>query len=425
MGGITDGLAAVDSTASDKDLREGSFPWALLDKALEFKCMEGQASVPADADRIKGAIEKLQTYSTGGLKEQGSTRLDRVVHGVVALSALSRVLGTNDSARRAKYMRALQNGEHREVRLDLDDLVQIQENPHRMGTHGEPSYEDQLMSMLNESAWQNKPAGVEESAVNEVVEALSLRAASRGGVPSLEVLEIKSPGTVWLSERLGSCSKLRELNLEGCKSLKSLPKRLRKCTALTRLNLAGCTSLMSLPDLSGVLGLRTLFNGPWELSKEGQIVVDENCHDGLMKAWKAAGFKAMHIEDGEIKVGENLLLFPLVKGESAGAPRRAPYEESDEEESGRSWGHAQAGTKPMRVHPDNPRKQTLNQEAAQRGDLRTTRERADQSVLHKVLVFVTVAAFGRYQLGETLFWGVAFTVFVAVIVGWVNRLRGS
>merc|ERR1711924_255018 len=120
MGGITGGLAAVDSTASDKDLREGSFPWALLDKALEFKCMEGQASVPADADRIKGAIEKLQTYSTGGLKEQGSTRLDRVVHGVVALSALSRVLGTSDSARRAKYMRALQNGEHREVRLDLD-----------------------------------------------------------------------------------------------------------------------------------------------------------------------------------------------------------------------------------------------------------------------------------------------------------------
>ena len=65
------------------------------------------------------------------------------------------------------------------MRLDLDDLVQIQENP-----WDEPSYEDQLMGMLNESAWENKPAGVEESAVNEVVEALSLICGTRARIVS-------------------------------------------------------------------------------------------------------------------------------------------------------------------------------------------------------------------------------------------------
>ena len=48
--------------------------------------------------------------------------------------------------------------------------------------------------------------------------------------------------------------------------------RLAQCTALTTLNLYGCDSLTCLPDLSGVPGLKELYDGFGD-PKEGQIGV--------------------------------------------------------------------------------------------------------------------------------------------------------
>ena len=106
--GIADGLAAVDRVAFHKGEREQHFPLDRLDKGLQFKCMEGQASVTADADRIKGEIG------------DGGDKLDRTVHAVVAASALRRALEEGGNRRR-DYMEAVRQGALRQLRIDLRD----------------------------------------------------------------------------------------------------------------------------------------------------------------------------------------------------------------------------------------------------------------------------------------------------------------
>lgn len=121
--GITDGLAACDEDSRAKLERESHFPFARLDKGLEFKCMEGQASVPADAVRIKAAIQKVGE----GQKGSGSDRLDNAVHVRVAISALERAQ-EEGGERLVKYWNAVLQGEHREVRrVKLEGLLDTQE----------------------------------------------------------------------------------------------------------------------------------------------------------------------------------------------------------------------------------------------------------------------------------------------------------
>ena len=107
--GLVDGLAAVDYDASSKDNREQHFASTLLDKGIEFKCKDGEASVPADQKRISDAIG------------EEATLLDEQVHGVVAAAALKSVLVANDFERRRKYLEAVRAGHVRKLYLDLGE----------------------------------------------------------------------------------------------------------------------------------------------------------------------------------------------------------------------------------------------------------------------------------------------------------------
>ena len=78
--GVTDGLAAVDWGATDKQLREKHYPMELARKGMLFACIEGNASFKPDKDRI---LEDIG---------EDHQQLDNTVHGRVAAAFLRRGL---------------------------------------------------------------------------------------------------------------------------------------------------------------------------------------------------------------------------------------------------------------------------------------------------------------------------------------------
>ena len=78
--GVTDGLAAVDQTANQKQLREKHYPMELVRKGMAFACLEGNASFKPDKDRI---LEDIG---------EDHQQLDNTVHGRVAAAFLRRGL---------------------------------------------------------------------------------------------------------------------------------------------------------------------------------------------------------------------------------------------------------------------------------------------------------------------------------------------
>ena len=95
--GLTDGVAPSDVTPLWQIKRQQHFPLALTDIGISFDCMQGEASVPEDEQRIKAAI-------------QGESQLlDGTVHGAVAGSVLSRAL--QDENRSQQYLAAIREGE--------------------------------------------------------------------------------------------------------------------------------------------------------------------------------------------------------------------------------------------------------------------------------------------------------------------------
>ena len=78
--GVTDGLAAVDRDARDKQLREKHYPMELARKGMAFACLEGNASFKPDKDRI---LEDIG---------EDHQQLDNTVHGRVAAAFLRRGL---------------------------------------------------------------------------------------------------------------------------------------------------------------------------------------------------------------------------------------------------------------------------------------------------------------------------------------------
>ena len=78
--GVTDGHAAVDHGATDKQLREKHYPMELARKGMAFACLEGNASFKPDKDRI---LEDIG---------EDHQQLDNTVHGRVAAAFLRRGL---------------------------------------------------------------------------------------------------------------------------------------------------------------------------------------------------------------------------------------------------------------------------------------------------------------------------------------------
>ena len=113
--GFSTGLTAVDFDHSEgfKAGRESAFPMSLIDIGIQFKCMAAQASVAADAERIKLQIGNH------------SAQLDADLHGVVAAASLGRVLkeaseGSSDGMSRAnQYLEAIKLGNVRSLSVDF------------------------------------------------------------------------------------------------------------------------------------------------------------------------------------------------------------------------------------------------------------------------------------------------------------------
>lgn len=76
--------------------------------------MEGEASVEKDGDNIKDEIQKM---------ENGSSRLDCTVHGLVAVSAMKQALEQEDGKRRSDYMAAVREGMLRVVKISLHGSI--------------------------------------------------------------------------------------------------------------------------------------------------------------------------------------------------------------------------------------------------------------------------------------------------------------
>lgn len=94
-------LSGASSSAADSlSLTTG----ACLRSGISFKCLDGQATVAADGDRIKAAIG------------EDATLLDETVHGINAASALRRAL-SEGGARRERFLEAVRKGHVRKLEL--------------------------------------------------------------------------------------------------------------------------------------------------------------------------------------------------------------------------------------------------------------------------------------------------------------------
>ena len=188
--GITHELAAVDKNNLDKANRERLFPLKLTDFGVSFKCVDGEASVKEDRDRILGEIG------------DDVVLLDELVHAVVAQAALERVLKEGGD-RQASYLQAIRRG--KQLRLDLT---------------GSQSDTQDVVSMV-----------VDELAITGACQRLILCTALSS-----------------LPDSIDQHNALQKLNLAGCSRLRALPDSIGQLNALQELDLTGCSGLRALPD---------------------------------------------------------------------------------------------------------------------------------------------------------------------------------
>ena len=71
--------------------------------------------------------------------------------------------------------------------------------------------------------------------------------ASVGRLQALQARPERLLDLTSLPAEVGSCVKLKLLNMDGCKGLTSLPAEVGRLQALQRLNLTNCSRLTSLP----------------------------------------------------------------------------------------------------------------------------------------------------------------------------------
>ena len=271
--GITHGLAAVDKNLVAKGDREQFFPIKLADLGVSFRCVDGEASVPADKERILGEI---------GADVQ---LLDELVHAVVAQAALERVLKEGGD-RQARYLKAIRRG--KQLRLDLvGSLADTQEvlsivvdelaktgACQRLCLRTEISFFPDSISQLN--------------ALQELdLTGCSGLTALPGSISQLNALLIlclaSCTGLKVLPDNIFRLSSLQKLDLTGCSGFTALPGSIGQLNALLILCLASCTGLKLLPDsicqlnalheldLTGCSGLTTLPDSIGQLNARQEL----------------------------------------------------------------------------------------------------------------------------------------------------------
>jgi hypothetical protein len=228
--GITDGVTAYDAGyAIFQAERQAHFPLPLLEKAVTFKSREEQASKAEDKAKILSSIG------------EGHEDLDNLVHGVMARAGLGKALAAYGPGERLEpFLQGLTKGRVRDLEVNFKSV------PEKWHTEG---------------------------VMRAIVEAVDPET-----IETLMLSDSKAAGD-WLAPLVGrKFEKLRELRLDGCKGLQSLPEGVfNGMGALEELSLRGCEGLQSLPkgvfdgisalkelDLAGCEGLQSLPEGVFD-----------------------------------------------------------------------------------------------------------------------------------------------------------------
>ena len=223
--GITDGVTAHDGIAPFQQYRQAHFPLALLESAVKFKCLEGEASQPKDKDNNLSAIGEQH-------KE-----LDNLVHGVMVKEGLGKALAAYGPGERLEpFLQGLTKGKVRELNLDFSSVPAEWHTEHVMRSIVEavdPETIERLTLVNSEAAgdWLAPLGGRKFERLTDLV-----LDASKGLKPLPEGV-------------FDGMGELGLLNLSWCEGLQSLPAgMLDKLGKLVFLGLNDCTSLRSLPD---------------------------------------------------------------------------------------------------------------------------------------------------------------------------------
>lgn len=248
--GITQGLAAVDRDATFKANRESVFPFHLLDLGLTFKFNESRSSSPFDELKVKRSL---------GVD---CKQLDHFVHGVVAASALGRVIGNRGLERSRQYLQAVRQGKIVSLRFDLRGRNAVDCTQTWMN----------VLEVLSDESCRHLEMGSHELTVFpemistfKSLETLSLHGCSQmeklpknvGNLAELTQFKVHGPNRLAaLPKSFYRLVSLTSLDLSHCDQLKHLPANIGHLKNLTRLHLKCCTSLEVLPD--GVCSLFAL-----------------------------------------------------------------------------------------------------------------------------------------------------------------------
>ena len=183
---------------------------------MQFDCLNGQASYPADKVRILAEI--------GNQHQQ----LNASVHSRVAVQALELGLGQS-SEEFQHFSRAIAKG--RPAQLEFS------------ARGADPLNFDQLISALDAET-------LEELTIRKVKNPEMLEALGKG-FAILKLLDLSDCSFELLPTN--ALSGMVSLKVLKVPVLTSLPESIGGCVALQRLNLSGCSSLTTLPE--GIGGL--------------------------------------------------------------------------------------------------------------------------------------------------------------------------
>eukprot|EP00930_Biecheleria_cincta_P013440 TRINITY_DN11974_c0_g1_i1.p1 TRINITY_DN11974_c0_g1~~TRINITY_DN11974_c0_g1_i1.p1 ORF type:complete len:685 (-),score=89.45 TRINITY_DN11974_c0_g1_i1:144-2147(-) len=216
--GITSGLAPCDYDPGEKTARERHFPIKLIDKAMQVRVQDAQASIEGDRIHILNTICGAENLDGEPPSSHPRYRaLDDKLGGYFAHCALRNAIEAGHSALR-EYINAL-----RGIQLPI----------FQMDLAGCGKFTDEVAIFILQAL---NPASLNEFTVT--------RSSSLTSLPN----------------RLLKFSQLERLNLAGCRRLNSLPPDLGKLPSLKVVDVRGCPELIipTLPPgvevLSGKLG---------------------------------------------------------------------------------------------------------------------------------------------------------------------------